>query len=491
MKMRFALALATTLLLAALLVMSIHAGMERRLVTVSYEGWEQLQQLASWGLQIINYQGHVLAALCHDEQIEALRQAGFEVHVLDPAADPNLYYLAYPFPGSDLAALSQAEAAYAYGKDVFIIRSTAARAETLAMRGVDLVKLPRSIVLPKPQRMMPGVQASLTYSPVVQTMVDAVSPTLLIHHVCKLQDRDALTYCNELGTRYSYATAGLNEAAQYLYDEYVALGLSVTYHPFVENSTPMTNVVAELPGVGPGSDHIFILCAHYDSISENPDNVAPGADDNASGCAAVLEAARILSQHQFSRTLRFIHFAGEEQGPWGSAHYARQAHQRGDPIDGVINLDMIGYESVPPNDHIVEIHAGTDPASIALADALTDNISEYGVNLVPQKITTDATWRSDHGPFWGHGYPAILGIEDFDDFNPHYHSTNDTLANMQAQMMLEYTRASVATLAELASQPHVSSPTPTPTPTYTPTPTPTYTPTPIRIYVPVVRKAQM
>lgn len=481
MKMRFAWAPASTLLLTALLVMSIHAGMERRLVTVSHEGWGQLQQLASWGLQIIHYQGDVLAALCHDGQIEALRQAGFEVHVLDPAADPNLYYLAYPFPGSDLATLSEVETAYAYGKDVFIIRSTPAQAETLAMRGVDLLKLPRSIVLPKPQPMMAGVQVSPPYSPVVQTMVDAVSPTLLVHHVCKLQDRDALTYCNQLGTRYSYAAAGLNEAAQYLYDEYAALGLSVTYDPFVENSTPMTNVVAELPGAGPGSDHIYILCAHYDSISQDPNHVAPGADDNGSGCAAVLEAARILSQHRFSRTIRFIHFAGEEQGLWGSAHYARQTHQRGDRIDGVINLDMIGYESVPPNDHIVEIHAGTDPASIALADALIDNIPEYGVNLVPQEITTNATWRSDHGSFWSRGYPAILGIEDFQDFNPHYHSTNDTLANMQAQMMVEYTKASVATLAEMASQPHVSPP----------TPTPTYTPTPIRIYVPVVRKAQM
>ena len=77
MKMRFAWALATTLVLAVLLVMSIHAGMERRLVTVSYEGWGQLQQLASWGLQIINYQGDVLAALCHDDQIEALREASW------------------------------------------------------------------------------------------------------------------------------------------------------------------------------------------------------------------------------------------------------------------------------------------------------------------------------------------------------------------------------------------------------------------------------
>ena len=149
-------------------------------------------------------------------------------------------------------------------------------------------------------------------------MVDAVSPTLLIHHVCKLQDDDSQAYCNELGTRYSYATAQLDQAAQYLAGEYTALGLTVTYDPFAFNGNTMTNLAAELPGVGPDRDHIYILCAHYDSTSSNkPSSVAPGADDNASGSAAVLEAARILSQSRFNRTIRFVHFAGEEQGMTG------------------------------------------------------------------------------------------------------------------------------------------------------------------------------
>jgi hypothetical protein len=477
MKNRLAWTLATALLLAALLVVATNAGREPRLVTVSYEGWEELRNLASRGLRIIHYQGEILAALGHDGQIEALRQAGFAVRVLDAAGDPGWYYLAYPFPGADLAALAEAEAAYPYVKDAFIVKASPAQAEALAVRGVDIVKLPRSVVLPSPGPVLAGVQAGLAHASAVQAMVDAVSPTLLIDHVCKLQDSDALTYCNELGTRFSYATAGLNEAAQYIYDEHTALGLSVAYDPFIHNSKPMTNVVAELPGAGPGSDHVYILCAHYDSISADPYNAAPGADDNGSGTAAVLEAARILCQHTFSRTLRFVHFAGEEQGTIGSAHYAEQAFDRGDPIDGVINLDMIGYESVPPSDHFVEVHAGTNPASIALADALIDSISEYGVALAPQKITVGATSRSDHASFWGHGYPAILGVEDLQDANPHYHSTNDTLANMRTHTVVEYTKACVATLAELAWQPHV------------PTPTPTHTATPMRVYLPVIRKS--
>ncbi|MBC7262089.1 MAG: Zn-dependent exopeptidase M28 [Chloroflexi bacterium] len=451
--MRFITTLAIALLLTALLVVAVHAQGELRLVAVSYAGWEQLQQLASLGLQIVNYQGDVLAALCSDAHIEQLRRLGFQLRVLDAQPDTDLmsYYLAYPAPGDDVGQWPPVEALYLYDKDVYIVKATATQVESLARKGIQLAKLPAAVVI---NRVLPDVYqpaGKLTHRWSIRAMVEAVSPTWLIQHVCKLQDDDCLDYCNEQGTRYSYASDKLNEAAQYLYRNYKALGLRVTYEPFLHNSTVMTNVVAELPGLGPASDHIYILCAHYDSTSNDPYRIAPGADDNASGSAAVLEAARVLSRYSFSHTLRFIHFAGEEQGLLGSAYYAAQATQRGDVIVGVINLDMIAYESVPPNDHIVEIHAGTNPASIALADVFINQITKYGLLLHPEKITNGATGRSDHASFWNHGYPAILGIEDFQDFNPYYHSTNDTLSRLQTQLMVEFTKACVATLAELAS----------------------------------------
>lgn len=454
-RLRLACAFVTALLLVCSLILVAGARSELRLVSVTYEGFGELQRLGSQALQIINYQAGVLAALCSDGQVAELRQAGFEVRIIDSAADPSLYYLAYPLPSADPQALSIALASFAYSRDAYIVKATAEQARTLTERGVDLFKLPDSVVVPSPRHRPTAVSAGLTYSPAVQSMVDAVSTTLLLHHVCKLQDRDSLSYCNELGTRYSYAAEGLNEAAQYLYDRYASLGLSVSYHPFTNMGTVMTNVVAELPGVGSGSDHIYILGAHYDSTSRDTDRfeTAPGADDNASGVAAVLEVARILSQYSFPHTLRFVNFAGEEQFLLGSSAYAKEAREQGDLIEGMINLDMIAYETVPPNDHIVEIHAGQNPFSIALADAFIHSISEYGLNLVPQLIITAATWRSDHASFWSEGYPAILGMEDFDDLNPHYHSKQDTLAHLQPQMMVEYTKASVATLAQLASRP--------------------------------------
>ena len=475
--MRWLGILTTTLLITALLVMMANAEPPACLISVSFNGWEQLRALAASGLQIINYQGDVLAAVAPDEQIQRLRAMGLKVDILDARPDLDRYYLAYVHPGNERVGLDGLDAWYPYAAGVYLVRAQSSQVEHAATQGVEFVKLPRSVQLGRVRSQEEKAYQSLTFSPGIRAMVDVVSPTLLFGNVCKLQDDDSQAYCNTLGTRYSYATADLNEAAQYARDSFADLGLSVSYDPFSYSGYSMNNVVAELPGLGPDSSHVLILCAHYDSTSRDPYVAAPGADDNASGSAAVLEAARILSQHRFDCTIRFVLFAGEEQGLIGSAHYAAQAAQRGDLIDGVINLDMVAYESVPPNDHIVEVHAGLDPASNALADALIANVAEYGLQLVPEKITSGATNRSDHASFWNEGYPAVLGIEDFNDFNPYYHSTSDTLANMRTQMLVEYAKACVATVAELAGERAETTPTVTLTPTQTHTPTPTSTPT--------------
>ena len=459
--LRLAVVCIVTVTLLMLVAVFSRADSHSQLVVVSYAGWAELQGLAASGLQILNYQGGVLAAICDDQRIAALRQAGHAVHILDAPAVPSEYYLAYTLTPADLKAIPSLAAVYAYADGVHIVRASVGVAESLPMQGVDIVRLPASITLPRYRP--PNARLATSSCVEVRTMLDQVSPALLTEHICHLQDRDTLPYCNEKGTRYSYATAELGEAAQYLYDQYTSFGLSVRFDPFLHNGTPMTNVVAELPGIGPGLPHIYVASAHYDSISEQPFDAAPGADDNASGVAAVLEAARILSEHGFPRTLRFIHFAGEEQGLLGSAHYAQGARERGEMIDGVINVDMIGFESVPPSDHIVELHAGTNPLSIALADALALSVQQYDLELAPQQITSQATWRSDHGSFWGQGFPAVLAIEDLDDFNPHYHSSDDTLAHVQSHMVVEFTKALVATLAQLACQANEPELTPTAT----------------------------
>jgi len=438
------------ILLGGALAWAVRASGGDVLVVMPYSDWGELQRQAARPIITLHYRDGQLLALCSRADVSGLRSEGLHVEVVDAHAAFGEYYLLEPSPGALPREGRPQQALYFFKDGTLLLRLTREQLAKMPPGDHGLIALSEPVSLSASRTWPAASPAQGSHASGVLDLVEEVSPTLLLHHVCKLQDDDGLEYCNEGGTRFSYATDGVNEAASYLRGQYEALGLMVWTETFLHGTTVMTNVVAEWAGVGPDAQQVYIVCAHYDSISQDPYVSAPGADDNASGCAGVLEAARVLSQHSFSRTLRFVHFSGEEQFLLGSAEYARLARARGESIVGVINLDMIGFESVPPGDHIVEIHAGEMPESQAIADLLISNVAAYALALSPERITSRSTWRSDHASFWTQGYPAVLCIEDFDDFNPHYHTARDTLAGMQPDLMSEYTRAVVATLANLA-----------------------------------------
>ena len=273
-------------------------------------------------------------------------------------------------------------------------------------------------------------------------------------------------------TRYTPSPQGtLSE--QYVYEYFQSLGLQTQYHAW-NGATRCTgiagrNVIAEIPG---RSDprRVYIMSAHLDSISPQPLTDAPGADDDGSGTAAVMLAARIMRTYNFDYTVRFIAFTGEERGLCGSGHYAQDAKGRGDDIRGVINLDMIAYDGDDVYD--VELHAGTLPGSIQVAELLRDKISEHTPQLVPHIYKEDATNLSDHSSFWLEGYPALTFSEYIfhGDLNPYIHSVQccDTVEHLDFQMAGYLTKATLATLATLAGVRDGaggSAPSPTPVPT--------------------------
>ncbi len=249
-------------------------------------------------------------------------------------------------------------------------------------------------------------------------------------------------------------------ATQYAYEQFAGYGLDVAYHNYaltgdasfrdhalVHRQEPVAarNVVAEKPGrVDPS--RIYLLTAHLD---DQPVGLrAPGADDNASGSVAVLTAARLLAPHDFAYTIRFVLFTGEEQGLQGSAAYAADCAAKREDIRGVINLDMIAYNADPPP--IVDLYAYDEvPASQTLTRAFAYMIGVYGLRLVPDR-TGGPGGASDQGSFIAHGYPAILVIEDMDDFNPHWHKVSDRVLALDLDYYADVTRAVVTTIAHLA-----------------------------------------
>ena len=210
--------------------------------------------------------------------------------------------------------------------------------------------------------------------------------------------------------------------------------------------TRTANVVATKPGTLL-ADEAVIISGHYDSVTlDDPMTLAPGADDDASGTAAVLEAARVMAGKHYQRTVRFICFGGEEQGTQGSAVYAANAANAGDLITGVLDFDMIGYVDQKPE--FAEILCNGPSTWLA------DFVDECGAAYVPgfgvTSVLSSSSVRSDHGPFWLVGYPAITGYSDLPPVNPYYHTDGDTLGIITKSFLANCTRVAVATLAELA-----------------------------------------
>lgn len=341
---------------------------------------------------------------------------------------------------------------------------------------------------PDAGRFGPAPAIALTSDPRVQAMMDQVQTEDLLYHLTALTGERVTTIGGEpytILTRYSQktpgGTEGVRKAAQYLLERYAEWGIQAEAWHY--STYDWVNVVAELPGwVHP--ERVHILCAHYDSRSENgtsSEGRAPGADDNGSGTVAVLLAADILRQHAFEDTIRFVHFSGEEVGIWGSSAYAHAVSWAGGRIVDVINLDMIAWDKKYGPD--IDLHA-KDPASQEVADAFASVIQAYGLNLIPQKIYGSlAIGLSDHAPFWDVGIPAFLAIEDYypghRDFNDHYHTVQDLVANLQPpecehclDYFTQFARATLGTVAHRAGLLPEGLPTPTPTATPTSTATP-------------------
>jgi hypothetical protein len=191
-------------------------------------------------------------------------------------------------------------------------------------------------------------------------------------------------------------------------------------------------------------ESIYIICAHYDSVNSYC------ADDNASGVATIIEAARILSKNCFDYTIIYALWDEEEIGHLGSKYYAQQAKNSNQNILGVINLEMLGYDS--NNDKKFDIHTNNDSRSLTLKDNLLNIVKSSNLTLVPNVINPGTT-RSDHASFWSQNYGAVVISEAFfgGDGNPYYHSASDRISSFNIPYYQELSKLSVGILATLAN----------------------------------------
>ena len=379
-------------------------------------------------LQELN--GHYLAA-GEAEALARLGQEGRSFTVLATLDDHRDFFLLRCRKAADEAALRQVGDLLAVegvtrvlsvpaGTDLRGLIPTAVRYRPLPFRPI------------RPQ--VPVARLAETKSathPSIPGMIGRVSTTLLTDDVQSLQD---------FGTR-DATDPKCNQAGDLLYQTLTGYG----YQPSIDNfefnkysAYAVKNVVAVLPGRShPGKQ--VIVCGHYDSINNSGVTApAPGADDNGSGTAAVLEAARVMSRYTFDYTVVFICFSAEEYGLYGSAHYAAAAHQAGADIVAVYNLDMVAYNHSTP----YNVYLFCNQASSSLADFAIAAAEEYVPALHWWKTVDPNEVYSDHASFWEQGYPALFAIET--DENPNYHHSSDTLSTMNMDYFTNIVKASVA-----------------------------------------------
>ncbi len=302
-------------------------------------------------------------------------------------------------------------------------------------------------------------------SPLVGAEASADGPSEAVTAVSSENIEETISYLESLGTR-EFHTEGASLAAEYIYDSLSELGLDVEYQEFELDSVTIRNVVATTPGT-PVEEGVYLLGAHYDSENKLVDTYdeavtipAPGADDDASGVAAVIEIARVLgtSGLQLQHTLKFVAFGAEEMGYnnmgglAGSAYFVEQEVAADVQYAGTAILDMIGYRNGTEN--VVSLIE--DDGSHTLADAMVEAVDEHALDLRIDRYTAAWATYSDHSSFWSAGYPSVLVIEEMEPLelmplNPNYHTSGDTLSTLSMDQVKAVSQALAGGLLELTA----------------------------------------
>ncbi len=347
-------------------------------------------------------------------------------------------------------------------------------------------KLPVNIVLPEfqPPSFAPSIPASPQQQSVIQGLLNQADGLRWLWQTITLVENEDLQRPGQFfRSRYALRVRdavqfddnpkpdhACDNSAEYIAQQFRSYGLEVEFDPFDHRRRSalgaligeyvMRNVVATLPGKGPNKHRIYLMVGHYDSIASKTPGwdggwrrmAAPGASDNASGIAEMLETARILSQQDFDFTIRFVAFSGEELFLFGSKHYAQLVQERGDDIAGVMNFDLLGHDP----DGNLDIHVLGDEQSQWLVNAFGTAAERYKLPIDLRLKNDPSFIFSDHSPFWDLGIPAVMVAEESsldmpDESTEYIHSQEDDLTKISIPLLGELAiKLAVATLAELA-----------------------------------------
>lgn len=282
-------------------------------------------------------------------------------------------------------------------------------------------------------------------NPIIREMMNQVSMDSLEATVQHLQD-----YQNRM-----WNSQNAFDASDWIAARMAALGLEVEQQPFYASTwTGSGQAAPNVIGIQRGTLYpdVYVVCgSHFDSFSFEAmygGGTCPGADDNATGVASVLESARIMTQYEFEYSIVYCAYGCEEMGLYGSEAYASRCQQEGMEILGYFNNDMNGY-LYGDVIHIDCIY----PNSVAPIGDYYMNVGSVYFPELPIRHVNFSEGDSDHTSFNNHGYMGIYPFEDYQHYSPNIHTPNDLIGPSVTsfEMSQQYCRMNIGCLAELAN----------------------------------------
>lgn len=237
------------------------------------------------------------------------------------------------------------------------------------------------------------------------------------------------------------AAGNIRDAEKYLMEHFKAVGAKdVRTQKFPIRGSQGYNVIADFEGKGKKADRkLIIIGAHYDAISQRSKQAAPGAEDNGSGTAGLMELANVLSKNLPNHDLRFIGFSGEEQGLVGSNYYVKNmSAAEKKRIKGVITMDMIAFSDDNTLDTLVETYKPHKWMVDDFFAAAKGTKLEMKVSYKP--------FGSDHMPFLKAKIPTVLLIEDDWNNYPGYHKKSDTFDKIHKEQGIEVLKMALSVI---------------------------------------------
>ena len=269
----------------------------------------------------------------------------------------------------------------------------------------------------------------------------------------------------EIGPRSFIDRENLHKASDFIAESFKSYGYSVNFQDYQVEGLKARNIIAER-GVRKGSKKVIIIGAHYDTVIGTP-----GADDNASGVAVLLELARLTAKNLFNADVRFVAFTLEEvpfykTGRMGSRVYARSLKEKGEDVLGMICLESVGYYSnkeksqgfpyfffrwfYPDKGNFITVVGNIKSRALAkrIAMGLKKNHSLPVEIFIGPTFVPGVNW-SDHHSFWQEGYRAVMLTDTAFYRNPNYHVGSDLPETLDYSSMAELVKGLTYVLSDL------------------------------------------